>query len=119
MVGEGAPLQEPFDPEVRRKPVQLGSRKKKSEKPRPIAGEAFFGHVQQSEETAQIIADLEPKAPVAWIYLSACEEKVGHKQAAVEAAKRATTVSPAYLPAWLSLVRAEKFPATHWDASAP
>jgi tetratricopeptide (TPR) repeat protein len=53
-------------------------------------------------------AELEPKQPAAWMLLSACHERLGEKQKAVEEARRATDVSPASAGSWVQLARTEK-----------
>ena len=50
-------------------------------------------------------AELEPKQPAPWMLLSACHERLGQKQKAVEDAKRATVLSPASAGAWVQLAR--------------
>src|ERR1044072_4389321 len=54
------------------------------------------------------VTSLEPNEPLAWMLVSECQSGLGHKQEAVEPATRATTVSRAFLSAWLQLARAEK-----------
>ncbi len=53
-------------------------------------------------------AELEPKKPGGRMLLSACHERLGQKQKAVEEAKRATVISPASAGAWVQLARTEE-----------
>ncbi len=56
----------------------------------------------------QKFAQLAPKLPGGPLLLSACYERLGQKQKALEQAKRATVVSPASAGTWVQLARTEK-----------
>ncbi|HEY3663669.1 MAG TPA: tetratricopeptide repeat protein [Chthoniobacterales bacterium] len=83
---------------------------------RPAYAEPYFGlgliELAQNRPAKAIphfqkIAELEPKQPTGWLLLSACYERTGQKQKAVEEARRATVVSPASAGAWVQLARTE------------
>lgn len=78
----------------------------------PHVGLGFIELAQNRPAAAiphfQKFAELEPKQPGPWLLLSACHERLGAKQKAVEEAKHATEVSPASAGAWVQLARTEK-----------
>ncbi len=56
----------------------------------------------------QKAAELEPKNPIALIFLSECCAKLGRPKEGLDYAKRATVAAPGFLGSWVQLARVEK-----------
>lgn len=65
-------------------------------------------HYEASLPHFQKAAELEPKNPIALVFLSECYAKIGRRNEGIDYAKRATTAVPGFVGGWLQLARVEK-----------